>query len=341
MFYQSRSTQALVVALCALSAPFAAQADLTGRSIHGELETEFAGTFPVTDAIVGPGVEFSRTFTFAFTTEVVTFEVDVDDETFTVTYTNNITNCPGGTPTCGFNMGLNGVELSNLPNGVVGLEPIASTFPAGTISGTDFTPTSVRVDFPQPFIPGFGTVWSASWRIISTPVVELTASPAAVIAGNPTELSWVTAFATDCTASGAWSGVQPLSGDQQTAPLTANSTFTLNCVGPNGSTSESVTVGVFPGGIVNGSFEDTTPGTPPTPWFRGAIAQSQQVTTAPIEFDTLFFVNRPPQDRPQPTDGEQMMRIGFIDPTPDPTTGRTNDADLSQNFVATGTEVLA
>ncbi|MEM6639752.1 MAG: choice-of-anchor U domain-containing protein [Pseudomonadota bacterium] len=82
-----------------------------------------------------------------------------------------------------------------------------------------------------------------------TPTINLSAQNAQVVSGNSTVLSWSTAFADSCRASGAWSGTRAVSSNGETftetvGPLTQNSTFTLDCTGPGGDSTESVTVGV-------------------------------------------------------------------------------------------------
>ncbi len=57
-------------------------------------------------------------------------------------------------------------------------------------------------------------------------------------------LSWNTANANNCSASGGWSGARPTSGSTSTGSLTSSTTFTLTCNGPGGSTSDNVTVNV-------------------------------------------------------------------------------------------------
>lgn len=78
------------------------------------------------------------------------------------------------------------------------------------------------------------------------PTVILTASPNPVAYGNPTTLTWSTAYATSCTASGAWTGAKATSGMSVTGGLTSSRTYTLTCSGPGGSTSRSRTVTVNP-----------------------------------------------------------------------------------------------
>jgi beta-glucanase (GH16 family) len=63
-----------------------------------------------------------------------------------------------------------------------------------------------------------------------------------VTAGQATSLSWATTNASSCTASGAWSGAQAVSGSETSGALSSDSTFTLNCVGPGGTVQKSVLV---------------------------------------------------------------------------------------------------
>lgn len=78
------------------------------------------------------------------------------------------------------------------------------------------------------------------------PTVTLSASLTSVAYNGSTTVSWSTANATTCTASGSWSGIKSLSGTQNTGELSANSTFSLTCTGAGGSTSASTTVTVQP-----------------------------------------------------------------------------------------------
>ena len=49
-------------------------------------------------------------------------------------------------------------------------------------------------------------------------------------------LSWSTAYAQRCKASGAWSGRRPTQGTYATGSLKTTQTYTLQCVGPGGTT---------------------------------------------------------------------------------------------------------
>lgn len=74
------------------------------------------------------------------------------------------------------------------------------------------------------------------------PTVTLTASPATISAQQKSTLTWSTTNATSCTASGSWSGSKATSGTFDTGPLSANSSFKLDCSGPGGTTSATATV---------------------------------------------------------------------------------------------------
>jgi hypothetical protein len=55
-------------------------------------------------------------------------------------------------------------------------------------------------------------------------------------------LSWTSANANSCYASGSWSGSKPLSGDETTNNLTSTRTYTIICNGIGGTATDSVTI---------------------------------------------------------------------------------------------------
>jgi len=69
------------------------------------------------------------------------------------------------------------------------------------------------------------------------------ASPNAISSGESSTLTWSSANATSCTASGGWSGSKALSGSQSVTPM-QTTTYTLSCIGSGGETSQSTTVNV-------------------------------------------------------------------------------------------------
>jgi hypothetical protein len=83
---------------------------------------------------------------------------------------------------------------------------------------------------------------SASGASATAPTVTINSEPSIVASGGSTTITWSSTNATACTASGAWSGTQPVSGTHSTGALTADATYTLSCTGPGGSTQQSTTV---------------------------------------------------------------------------------------------------
>lgn len=80
------------------------------------------------------------------------------------------------------------------------------------------------------------------------PTVSLQASSTQVSSGDQVTLSWSSTNATQCTASGAWSGTKPTSGMATVGPLAAASLFMLSCSGSGGSTQSSVNVDIAQAG---------------------------------------------------------------------------------------------
>ena len=76
------------------------------------------------------------------------------------------------------------------------------------------------------------------------PSVTLATSSASVDAGDTITLTWSSENATQCSASGGWSGNRPVSGSESSSALSDTTTFTLSCSGPGGSSSADVTVAV-------------------------------------------------------------------------------------------------
>ena len=79
---------------------------------------------------------------------------------------------------------------------------------------------------------------------VNTPDVNLTASNLSVPEGGSVTLSWNATGADSCSASGGWSGQLAASGSQLVGPVTAGTTFSLNCNGPGGTSLEMISVAV-------------------------------------------------------------------------------------------------
>ena len=84
-------------------------------------------------------------------------------------------------------------------------------------------------------------------KLAHSPTITLTVTPTSVAAGSPTTLTWSSTDAASCAASGAWSGVRSTANSVTLNPITT-STYTLTCSGNGGSTTQSVTVTIVPGG---------------------------------------------------------------------------------------------
>jgi len=76
------------------------------------------------------------------------------------------------------------------------------------------------------------------------PTLLLSASPTTVPVNGSTTISWSSQHASDCMASGGWSGYRTTSGTQVMSGLIANSTFILTCSGKGGSVNDSASITV-------------------------------------------------------------------------------------------------
>jgi hypothetical protein len=72
--------------------------------------------------------------------------------------------------------------------------------------------------------------------------VTLTASPQSVVSGDNVTLTWSSDNATQCTASGGWSGTQPIVGSFIVGPVDAAMDFQITCDGQTGSALAMVSV---------------------------------------------------------------------------------------------------
>ena len=86
---------------------------------------------------------------------------------------------------------------------------------------------------------------SVTVNIAANATVTLSASPTAVLSGATSTLTWSSANATACTASGGWSGTKSTSGSQAIPNITATTTFSIVCTGAGASASATTTVGII------------------------------------------------------------------------------------------------
>ncbi|NOY62941.1 MAG: hypothetical protein GXP10_07310 [Gammaproteobacteria bacterium] len=77
------------------------------------------------------------------------------------------------------------------------------------------------------------------------PTLSLSADPSNVAFNSITVLSWTATDASNCRASGDWSGNRTAGASSETVgPLTQDATFTLSCSGDGGNVNKTVTVTV-------------------------------------------------------------------------------------------------
>jgi hypothetical protein len=135
-----------------------------------------------------------------------------------------------------------------------GSEVVGSFFGGGSFIFSA-TPGNYFINFiakPGAQSGGAGTYRMRVATAPSLPTVTFAASPATVVVGTATQLTWSSTDATQCVATGAWNGSKAASGTETTATLSSQTTFTLDCTGPGGTANKQVTVGVSQPGASGG-----------------------------------------------------------------------------------------
>ena len=146
---------------------------------------------------------------------------------------------PGGSSTLNWNG-------SNVYNCRLSADGSGSTYaPVGSYRTTVSQTSSYSVNCDR-LADGSGISASTTVTVAPPPkpVVNLAASPKSITAGQSSTLSWSSANATSCSASGAWSGGKSLSGSASTGILIKSQTYSLSCSGSGGSATASATVTV-------------------------------------------------------------------------------------------------
>jgi len=93
----------------------------------------------------------------------------------------------------------------------------------------------------------------------AVPVITFSANDPIIPVDGSTTLNWNVVDAVSCSASGAWSGNQPMSGSYNTGSLSTNTTYVLNCTGNLGEPASSqVDIIVADPPVVNLSADSTT-----------------------------------------------------------------------------------
>jgi len=97
---------------------------------------------------------------------------------------------------------------------------------------------------PSPdFNTGYGFIQAdAALTQIPPGAPSLILAAASIAAGNSTTITWSSPIATECTATGSWSGALAASGSKSLAPATAGTnTYTLTCANAAGTSPATST----------------------------------------------------------------------------------------------------
>jgi hypothetical protein len=101
-----------------------------------------------------------------------------------------------------------------------------------------------------------GTTASVATVLVKTPpppTVTLQIAPNSIVLGQTASVSWTTSYADSCTASGAWTGSEPVTSKLNVSPASSGTlTYVLTCTSVGGSTTASQTLTVAPAGKSGG-----------------------------------------------------------------------------------------
>lgn len=124
----------------------------------------------------------------------------------------------------------------------------------GLTADTPVTYSSSNTSAKCQYSCSSGYLWDGS-SCVST-ILSFNSNPTSVPSGGTPYFTWATTpLANSCTASGGWSGAQPVTGTNvPQMPIFADTTYTLTCKNVAGdSTARSLTVTVIPPPVVNGA----------------------------------------------------------------------------------------
>lgn len=92
--------------------------------------------------------------------------------------------------------------------------------------------------------------------VVPVPTVSLSIESPKIALGQSAKLTWSSTNATSCTASGAWSGTQAVSGTSvQTPTISGVGMYALTCTGAGGTASQSAAL-VVPIPVMKSSYEN-------------------------------------------------------------------------------------
>ncbi len=124
-------------------------------------------------------------------------------------------------------------------------QAVGTIFGAGTFSFSASAGNYFLNFIAQPATAAsYGTYAFSVAPASAPPTVNLSADATSVASGGTVHLVWSSQGATSCTASGGWSGTEAITGTATSPAITSNTTFTLSCTGPGGTTSQSVMISI-------------------------------------------------------------------------------------------------
>ncbi len=194
-------------------------------------------------------------------------------------------------------------------SGSIVVKPIVSTsygLSCTGSGGTGTATTNVTVTAPLPIVP----------------TVSLSASPASLVIGSSSTLSWTATNVTSCTASGAgdFTGTKPISGSASVRP-TVTTTYALNCTGPSGNTATSTIISVSAAGTIGASaFADPD---------NGNIPDRAQ---HPIAFPTAVGFGKATSVR---SPNAVVYKINSLDDVADPADGKITYRECAMALAVT------
>ena len=86
---------------------------------------------------------------------------------------------------------------------------------------------------------------------IPEPSINFSATSSSASNGDAVTINWSSTNSTSCTATGGWSGVRATSGSEDVNIAAGQNTYTIQCSGDGGSSSESVVIFGFDLGLVS------------------------------------------------------------------------------------------
>lgn len=116
-----------------------------------------------------------------------------------------------------------------------------SVTPAQLYAALQKTAAPMSASAPD-YLNGYGFIQAdaAVEEVPTAPDVTLNLNPTTINVGQSATLNWTVTNATSCSASGAWSGNQGLSGNLSLKPSAAGSySYVLTCVNANGKTVDT------------------------------------------------------------------------------------------------------